>query len=184
MTQGMTLMNAPVRTVTPVDAAAWIASGDAVIVDVRSSDEFRAEHIAGAISMPLDTLPAALDALSLSPGRRLVFQCLKGGRGASACAAVGDVWPEHYNLAGGIEGWKAAGLPVVGAAGTGTLPLFRQVQVAVGLIVFALVLAGFVLGPVFFGLAGAIGFMLALAGVTGWCGMALLLQRMPWNRPA
>lgn len=57
-------------------------------------------------------------------------------------------------------------------------------QIAVGLIVLALVLAGFAFGPLFFGLAGAIGFMLALAGITGWCGMALLLQRMPWNHPA
>lgn len=54
-------------------------------------------------------------------------------------------------------------------------------QIAVGLIVLALVLAGFAFGPLFFGLAGAIGFMLALAGITGWCGMALLLQRMPWH---
>ena len=29
-----------------------------------------------------------------------------------------------------------------------------------------------------------LGPMLAVAGVTGWCGLALVLQRMPWNRPA
>lgn len=115
-------MNAPVRTVTPAEAAAWIAAGDALIVDVRSPDEFRAEHIAAAISLPLDTLPRTIDALALPSGRRLVFQCLKGGRGASACVAVGDAWPDRYNLEGGIDGWKAAGLPVVGASSAALPP--------------------------------------------------------------
>ena len=117
-------------------------------------------------------------------GQRLVFQCLKGGRGAAACAAVAGRWPEAYNLDGGIEGWNSAGLPVVRAAGT-ALPLFWQVQIAVGL------------GDPRAGRArlrrrtgllrprrGAVALMLAVAGVTGWCGMALLLARMPWNRPA
>ncbi|HET9068613.1 MAG TPA: rhodanese-like domain-containing protein [Amaricoccus sp.] len=172
------------KTVAVSEAARWLAAGEAVIIDVRSPDEFRAEHIAAAVSLPLDTLPRSLAALAPAPGRRLVFQCLKGGRGASACAAVGAAWPEAYNLEGGIDGWKAAGLPVVGAGAGAAIPLHRQVQIAVGLLLLALVLAGFAFGPVFFGLAGLVAAMLALAGVTGWCGMALLLQRMPWNRPA
>ncbi len=169
--------------ITAAEAARWIAEGEALLVDVRTPDEFRAEHIAAAISLPLDSLPGALSALNLAPGRKLVFQCQKGGRGASACALAGDAWPERYNLEGGIESWKAADLPVVRAT-RAALPIFRQVQIAVGLIVLTLVLAGFAFGPVFFGIAGLIGGMLALAGVTGWCGMGLLLQRMPWNRVA
>lgn len=172
------------NTVSPREAARWITDGEAVLVDVRSPDEFRAEHIAAAVSLPLEALPGALADLRLAPGRKLVFQCLKGGRGAAACDAVGDGWPDRFNLEGGIAAWKAAGLPVIGAARSTALPLFRQVQIAVGLIVLALVLAGFWVSPAFFAAAGLIGFMLALAGVTGWCGMALLLQRMPWNRPA
>ncbi|PZQ51601.1 MAG: sulfurtransferase [Rhodovulum sulfidophilum] len=168
-----------VNTVTVAEAARWIAAGEAILVDVRAPDEFRAEHIAAAVSLPLATLPGAL--ANLPAGRRLVFQCLRGGRGASACALAAGSAPESYNLEGGIEAWKAAGLPVVGAAPAGP-PLFRQVQIAVGLIVLALILAGFLVAPVFFALAGVVGAMLALAGVTGWCGMALLLRRMPWNR--
>lgn len=168
--------------VSPREAARWIADGEAILIDVRSPGEFGAQHIAQAISLPLDTLPDALGALRPPVGQKLIFQCLKGGRGATACAAVGDAWPERYNLDGGIEGWKAAGLPVVGASER--LPLARQVQVAVGLIVLALVTAGFWLNPAYFAAAGLVGLMLAVAGVTGWCGLALVLQRMPWNRPA
>lgn len=163
--------------VSATQVARWLAEGSAVLVDVRSAEEFRAEHVALAVSVPLDSLPAALPALA---GRRVVFQCQRGTRGASACALAGAREGESCNLEGGIEAWKAAGLPVVTASRA--LPLFRQVQIAVGLIVLALVLAGFALAPAFFALAGLIGAMLAIAGVTGWCGMALLLQRMPWNR--
>ena len=173
-------------TVAPAEAARWLAADAAILIDVRSPDEFRAEHIAAALSLPLDTLPRTLDALAPAAGRRLVFQCLKGGRGAAACAAVRGAWPEAYNLEGGLEGWKAAGLPVVGGrtgAGGAAVPLFRQVQIAAGSILVLLVLAGFAFGPLFFVLAGLVGAALAVAGVSGWCGMALLLARMPWNRP-
>lgn len=98
-------------TVSPADAARMLSSGQAILIDVRSPDEFRTEHIAAAVSLPLETLPMALEALAPPPGRALIFQCLKGSRGAAACAAVGR--PDSYNLAGGIEAWKAAGLPVV-----------------------------------------------------------------------
>ncbi|MFO1143954.1 MAG: rhodanese-like domain-containing protein [Amaricoccus sp.] len=104
------------NTVAPAEAARWLAEGDAVLVDVRSPAEFRAERIASAVSLPLDTLPRSLDALAPLAGRRLVFQCLKGGRGAAACEAVRAACPEAYNLEGGIDGWKAAGFPVIGGA--------------------------------------------------------------------
>ncbi len=102
------------RTVTASEAARWVAAGEATIIDVRSPEEYRAGHIADAVSLPLDTLPRALERLAPPPGRRLVFQCLRGGRGASACAAVTDAWPGSYNLEGGLDAWRAAGLPVEG----------------------------------------------------------------------
>jgi O-antigen/teichoic acid export membrane protein len=58
----------------------------------------------------------------------------------------------------------------------------RQVQLAAG----SLVLLGVVLGltghPAFYAVAGFVGAGLVFAGLTGWCGMAKLLGRMPWNR--
>ena len=39
-------------TVSPRDAALWLASGEAVLIDVREPDEFRGEHIAAALSLP------------------------------------------------------------------------------------------------------------------------------------
>ena len=169
-------------TISAKDAAAWLSAGDATLIDVRSPEEFSAEHIGAALSVPLPLLPAALDQLALPQGRKLVVQCQKGARGSTACALIGQSRAGVYNLEGGIDAWKAAGLPVVAVGKAPVISIFRQVQIVIGSLIALMILAGFAIAPGFFVAAGAVAAMLAIAGVTGWCGMALLLQRMPWNR--
>jgi rhodanese-related sulfurtransferase/DNA-binding transcriptional ArsR family regulator len=53
-----------VEQVTAAELAARLARGDAVVVDVRPDAEYRAGHIAGAISVPLARLDANIDALT------------------------------------------------------------------------------------------------------------------------
>jgi hypothetical protein len=36
--------------------------------------------------------------------------------------------------------------------------------------------------PAFYALSAFVGAGLTFAGATGWCGMAMLLKTMPWNR--
>ena len=126
-----------IRDISAGEAAALLAQGQAVLIDVREPDEFRAEHVPYAMSVPLAGVGAMLPRMGLPGERTVIFQCLKGGRGAQACVAVGE--GDVRNLVGGIEGWKAAGLPVtgVGTAGGAGLPVMRQVQIVVGLLVLA-----------------------------------------------
>lgn len=168
------------------DAARWLATGEAVLIDVREPDEFMAEHIAAATSIPLSKVGEQLARLPVPAGRKIIFQCLKGGRGRQACeiATASGAGNEIYNLEGGIIGWKSAGLPVVSTSRTNVPSIFRQVQIIVGLAVALGVLAGFAGHPAGFAIAGLFGTALALAGISGWCGLALLLGRMPWNRLA
>jgi rhodanese-related sulfurtransferase len=170
------------RSVTPQEAQRWLAAGEAILIDVREPAEFAAGHIPQAMSLPLGALPAAL--APLPGGRKRIFQCLSGARGTQACllASAGSD-EESFNLAGGIAAWQAAGLPVVGGSGP-RLSIFRQVQMIVGTMVALLVIIGFAGVTFAFALAGLLGAMLAFAGATGWCGLALLLGRMPWNRAA
>jgi len=172
-----------IRTINAHQARQWLAEGEAVLIDVREPDEYRAAHIPYALSLPLGTLPAALDGAPLPANARIITQCLKGGRGAQACATLSGhgIANDIYNLEGGITAWTEAGLPVV-RAGSGGVSIFRQVQMIVGLLVLAAVLAGMSGFPAGIYIAGFFGLMLAIAGFSGWCGMALLLQRMPWNR--
>ncbi|MFN3701005.1 MAG: YgaP-like transmembrane domain [Alphaproteobacteria bacterium] len=94
--------------------------------------------------------------------------------------------PEIYNLEGGITAWVEAGLPVLSPSGAGGcgISIFRQVQIIVGALVLLSVLAGFFISTSAFVLAGLFGAALMFAGLSGWCGLAMLLNKMPWNRGA
>lgn len=171
------------QTITPQQAHEWLSSGEAILIDVREPEEFKAEHIACAASLPLARVCDLWEHMHIPAGRKLIFQCLRGKRGEQACAIVPKVSSAYavYNLEGGIDGWKKAGLPVVVSSGT-KLSLFRQVQIIVGLLVLISVLLGFS-GHIWgFAVAGFFGAALAFAGITGWCGLAMILSRMPWNK--
>ena len=88
---------------------ARLAHHEAVLVDVREPAEFAADHISGAVNLPLSRFdPAAL------PGdpARVILQCGAGKRSAmawEACHRAGV--PVAGHLKGGLAAWKAAGLP-------------------------------------------------------------------------
>ena len=173
------------NNISATQAAAWLASGEAVLIDVREPDEFRAGHVVHALSLPLSALDDCMAQLDIPAERKLIFQCLKGARGEKACVSVrgGSCKNEVYNLEGGIDAWKAAGFPVVGVdTSAGGLSIFRQVQIIVGGLIAVLVLLGLTGLSVAFVFAGLFGFALFFAGITGWCGLAMLLSKMPWNK--
>lgn len=64
------------------------------------------------------------------------------------------------------------------------LPVIRQVHITAGSLVLLGVVSGYTLDSRLFLLSGVIGAGLIFSGVTGFCGMATLLQKMPWNRTA
>jgi len=86
-----------------------------------------------------------------------------------------------YNLEGGIEAWNAAGLTVA-SSGKAFLPLDRQVQLTIGLLLIAGSVLGTLFSPAWFFLTGLIGVGLTVAGLTGFCGLALVMAKMPWNQ--
>ncbi len=114
-------MNAPLRVaerepapsveIDPCTAADWIAAGDTVLIDVRETVEYEAEHIPGALLCPLSTFEA--DLFPRFAGKRVVIHCAVGKRSAAACKQLqGADYPGPlYNLGGGIGAWKAAGCP-------------------------------------------------------------------------
>ena len=81
---------------------------------------------------------------------------------------------------GGTKAWEAAGLPVV--RGQGVISIERQVRIGAGTLVLLGVLLGSWVDPFWFFLSGFVGAGLIFAGITDWCGMGLLLAKMPWNQ--
>lgn len=174
-------MTAALPSLTPAEAHDRIASGRAVLVDIREADEFARSHIAVAQSLPLSGWDSA--ALPLSAGKEVIFTCRSGMRSAGACDRLAArVAGPAFVIEGGLDGWRAAGLPVVTDA-KAPLEMMRQVQIAAGLLVLTGVLLGWLVAPGFFALSAFVGAGLTFAGISGFCGMAHLLALASWNRP-
>jgi rhodanese-related sulfurtransferase len=159
-----------------------IQSGKPVtLIDVRTPAEYGEVHIPGSVLMPLDRLDSELMRKAAVQNRECVMICRSGKRAEQACqkleaAGCGNL----VILDGGVAAWESAGLPV--ERGAKAMSLERQVRIAAG----SLVLLGVILGtwahPGFYGLSAFVGAGLVFAGVTDWCGMAMVLAKMPWNQ--
>lgn len=174
-------MPARLKPLTPDDLAARLKAGKAVLIDIREPDEFARAHVAGARSRPLSAFEA--DHLKIEPARDVVFTCRTGMRTGANCERLAAaVEGEAYVLEGGLDAWRAAGLPVKTDA-SAPLEMMRQVQIAAGSLVLLGVALGALVHPGFFALSAFVGAGLTFAGVTGFCGMAKVLALAPWNRP-
>ena len=178
------------QNISPKQAALMLANGEAILIDVRSPEEFASHHIAYASSLPLDNVDKLIGQMKIPPERKIIFQCLKGKRGEMACVNVNACKAcegnEIFNMDGGIENWIKSGLPVVGSSGDGQakpkLSIFRQVQIIVGGLIALFTILGYQGFGLGFALSGLLGAALCFAGITGWCGLAMILNRMPWNK--
>lgn len=159
----------------------WLDNEEAVLIDVREPAEHKTANIPGALLKPLASISSA-DGL-VDSGEKVVLHCQNGARATNACqkllSQAGDI--EIYNLEGGIEAWQQAGLPV-GKYGGKTLPLDRQVQLGIGSLVLLFSLLAFFINPAFALVTAFFGIGLMNAGLTGWCGLARLIAKMPWNQ--
>ena len=71
--------------VSPATAGAWLDKG-ALVIDVRTEAEFREQHLAGAINIPLDRLGDEIGRHAPSKEQPLLLHCRSGGAAASAQA--------------------------------------------------------------------------------------------------
>ena len=93
-----------------------IRKGEVILLDVRPAEEYRAAHIAGAVSVPLKELPARLAALPR--GKEIVAYC-RGPYCVLAVEAVKILRARGLGavrLEDGVPEWRARGLPVVAGA--------------------------------------------------------------------
>ncbi len=166
----------------PATKARQLLGDGAVLIDVRESDEHARERIQGAINLPLSLIDEA--GLAAHRGRTVLFHCKSGARtaaNASRLAMTTNGACEAFIVEGGLEAWRKEGFPVVADRGQ-PIELQRQVQIGAGGLALVGTLAGLFLSPWFLAVPALVGGGLLAAGVTGFCGMARLLMRAPWNR--
>lgn len=168
------------KTITASQLKAKLDKDEVLLIDVREPAEHRSESIEGACLIPLSEI--TLEKLP-SLKRPMVIHCRSGKRSADACEKLLAIDPalNIASLEGGIIAWSQAGYPVK-RSGTFVLPLDRQTQIAVGTIALSGTVLGAWINPAFYILPGFMGAGLIFAGITGWCGMARLLAKMPWNQ--
>jgi len=109
-------------TLEPIDAAELrrrLRAGDITLIDVRPETEYRAGHIAGALSVPLQALRQRLRTI---PKERPVVAYCRGPYCVLAVEAVARLRKRGYaayRFGDGFPGWKADGLPVRVGTDTG-----------------------------------------------------------------
>jgi rhodanese-related sulfurtransferase len=96
------------------EAARRVDEG-AVLLDVREPDEWNAGHAPDAMHVPLAALAASVD--RLDKDQPIVAVCRVGGRSERAAAVLLQRGYDAVNLAGGMQAWRAAGMPVVTDSG-------------------------------------------------------------------
>lgn len=153
------------------------------LLDVRTPGEYESVHIRGAYNVPLDTLGEHGPEIRAHVEEPVVLICQSGQRAPKAEEALssGGMSSLHV-LDGGVNGWLAAGKPVV--RGAERISLERQVRIAAGGLAAIGGVLALAVDPLFALLPAFVGSGLVFAGVTATCGMAMVLSKLPYNRPA
>ena len=81
------------------------AAEGALLLDVRTAEEYASGHIPGSVNLPLDRIGAAAE---LVPDRAcpLFVYCRSGARSAQAAAQLGKMGYEKVKNIGGIAAYK------------------------------------------------------------------------------
>lgn len=151
-------------------------------INVCTPEEYREKHIEGIESFPLDRL--AKDAERLRDKKTIYVHCRSGKRSQRAIEELTHlgIQAELVNVEGGLMAWEGAGHKTRSLSSSSSFPITQQVFIVAGSLILTGLLLAYVIHPLFLLLPTLVGGGLLFAGLTGWCGMALLLMRMPWNK--
>lgn len=167
-----------VQSIPPQEAAQFRS----LVLDVREWPEYAAGAIEGSLLVPLGRL--AREVQDWGRQKPILLVCRSGRRAERAAATLDQLGFENVNvLTGGIEAWRAQGLPLQ-ASSSKPWSLERQVRAIAGTLVLGFTVLALTVSPGF--LAGTlfVGAGLLFAGITDLCLMAALLGKLPWNRAA
>jgi rhodanese-related sulfurtransferase len=111
--------NGAVARISMEEAAKMMASGKALVVDVRDLPELQASgKVQGAINVSRGMLEFRADPQSpyydkaLDPGKTVILYCASGGRSALAGKTLQDLGYKDVRNLGAFKDWAEAGLPV------------------------------------------------------------------------
>ncbi len=154
--------------------------GGHCIVDVRNTDAFNAGSEA-QVCWPVSEINGASVARfvreqNLTPDQTIILLCASGKRAQMAADKLSTLIPNPVAVVqGGHGALRITGMKPV-------MSIERQVRIAAGLLVVLGSLAALLFNPLAVLICLLVGAGLMVAGITDWCGMGLLMMKMPWNR--
>lgn len=114
--EGTATSEAVIETISAADASALLADAPAglVVLDVRTPEEFASGHLAGAVGLDFYAATFADDLAALDREAPYLLYCRSGNRSGQAREMMRSLgFAEVHEIAGGINAWVEAGLPVV-----------------------------------------------------------------------
>src|SRR5215470_17872904 len=103
----------PMREVGALQATQLINRENALMLDVRETQEYEGGRVPNAVHLPLSQLAGRGQELKKFTSRPVIAYCERGTRSRSAAGKLAKLgFSEVYTLRGGLRAWADAGLPV------------------------------------------------------------------------
>jgi len=92
--------------ITVEEAKKIIETGNVILVDVRTQEEYNEKHIDGAILIPNETITDSQPAELPDKDADILVYCRSGKRSSEAAKKLADMgYTNVYNMLGGINEW-------------------------------------------------------------------------------
>jgi rhodanese-related sulfurtransferase len=167
------------NTITPKELHEKMKNEDVLLIDVRSSVEYKGEHAKGAQNIPVDTIKGAAQELKKKVE---VYVCCGGGsRSGRACNILRNEGVNVIDVKGGLSEWKKQGLEIE-STGKVVISVMRQFLIIAGTLILLGVLLGWYVNPYWYLMSFAVGAGQVFAGSTGICFMTSMIEKLPWNK--
>ena len=99
-------------SVNTLEATQLINRSDALVVDLRSAEDYARGHILGAKNIPLAELDKRAGELDKHKAKPVILHCGDGNRAGGGAALLRKKgFANVANLTGGFAAWQQAGLP-------------------------------------------------------------------------
>ena len=86
--------------------------GDALIIDVRTANEYQQKHVQQAVNIPYDEIASRITTLAPDRSTRIILYCRSGHRSGIAAQTLREMGYQQINNRGGLSDMQRSGYPI------------------------------------------------------------------------
>lgn len=101
------------RSLSTRELTSLVNSDQGVVIDVRSSKDFLAGHIVGALNFPQDKVISRVSELEKHKAKTLIIVDAQGQQAGATARELLKAGFTAAKLSGGVSAWRADNLPLV-----------------------------------------------------------------------